>query len=161
MYEIIHRCTGRVSFRGGGGGLKSSCIFSIACTKIKWICPNITWFFCPKIAIWKILLINSQSLGLRFESAGSIVPLTEALYPHCLVPRKGLKAVSPPGCLLAYRQLAFLVARSNRIQLYFTIQKLLHVQTYVLYSVTFSFESESLMAKVAFAFKAEGTHFLL
>ena len=30
--------------------------FSIACTKIKWFCPNITWyFFCPKMAIWKFL----------------------------------------------------------------------------------------------------------
>ena len=39
----------------------------------------------------------SQSSGPRFESAGSgsIVPLGEALYPHCLVPRKGLKAIGP------------------------------------------------------------------
>ena len=41
-----HRRTGRVSFGGGGGGgggLKSLArIFcSIACTKIKWFCPNI------------------------------------------------------------------------------------------------------------------------
>ena len=39
------------------GGLKSLAriFFSIACTKTKWFCPNITWFFCPKMAIWKIL----------------------------------------------------------------------------------------------------------
>ena len=36
-----------------------------------------------------------------FESAsrGSMVPLGRTLYPHCLVPRKGLKAIGP---LLAY-----------------------------------------------------------
>ena len=39
----------------------------------------------------------------------AVVPLGKALYPHCLVPRKGLKAVGP--WLLAYKQLAFLVAR--------------------------------------------------
>ena len=41
---------------GGGGGLKSlSRIFvSIACTKIKWFCPNITGFlFASKMAILK------------------------------------------------------------------------------------------------------------
>ena len=32
--------------------------------------------------------------------AAAVVPLGKALYPHCLVPRKGLKAVGPPGCLL-------------------------------------------------------------
>ena len=42
-----HRHTGWVSLGGGGGGgLKSLAriYFSIACTKIKWFCPNITWF---------------------------------------------------------------------------------------------------------------------
>ena len=36
-----------------GGGLKSLAriYFSIACTKIKWFCSNITIFFCPKMAI--------------------------------------------------------------------------------------------------------------
>ena len=36
--------------------------------------------------------------GPRFESAGSgciYGPLDNALYPHCLVPRKGLKAIGP------------------------------------------------------------------
>ena len=48
-----HRRTGRVSFRGA----EVSCpnIFSIVCTKIEWFCPNITRFFCPRMAIWKIL----------------------------------------------------------------------------------------------------------
>ena len=27
--------------------------------------------------------------------AAAVVPLGKALYPHCLVPRKGLKAVGP------------------------------------------------------------------
>ena len=39
------------------GWAEVSCpnIFSIACHKIKWFCPNITWFFCPNMAISKIL----------------------------------------------------------------------------------------------------------
>ena len=37
---------------------------------------------------------------------GAIVPLDKALYHHCLVPQKGLKAIG-----LIYKQLAFLVAR--------------------------------------------------
>ena len=53
--SYCHRHTGPVSFRGA----EVSCpnILSIACPKIKWFCPNITWFFffCPKMAIWKIL----------------------------------------------------------------------------------------------------------
>ena len=38
-----HRRTGPVSFRGA----EVSCpnIFSIACPKIQWFCPNITWYF--------------------------------------------------------------------------------------------------------------------
>ena len=39
--------------------------------------------------------------------AASVVPLGKALYLHCLVPQKGLKAVGPlVACL--YEQLAFL-----------------------------------------------------
>ena len=41
--------------------------------------------------------------------AAAVVPLCKALYPHCLVPLKGLKAIGP--WLLPYKQLAFLVAR--------------------------------------------------
>ena len=41
--------------------------------------------------------------------AASEVPLGKALYPHCLVPQKGLKVMVP--WLLGYKQLAFLVAR--------------------------------------------------
>ena len=32
--------------------------------------------------------------------AAAVVPLGKALYSHCLVPRKGSKAVGSPGCLL-------------------------------------------------------------
>ena len=41
--------------------------------------------------------------------AAAEVPLGKALYPHYLVPRKGLKAVGP--LVACYKQLAFLVAR--------------------------------------------------
>ena len=52
-HSFNHRRTGPVSFRGA----EVSCpnIFSIACPKIKWFCSNITWFFCPNMAIWKII----------------------------------------------------------------------------------------------------------
>ena len=47
----------RVSSSWGGGGADVSClnIFSIACPEIKWFCPIITCFFCPKMAIKEIL----------------------------------------------------------------------------------------------------------
>ena len=39
-----------------------------------------------------------------------VVPLGKVLYPHCLIPRKGLKAIGPlVACL--NKQLAFSVAR--------------------------------------------------
>ena len=41
--------------------------------------------------------------------AAAVVPLGKALYPHCLVLRKGLKALVP--WLLAYERLAFLMVR--------------------------------------------------
>ena len=41
--------------------------------------------------------------------AAAVVALGKALYPPCLVPRKGLKAVGP--LVVAYKQLAFSVAR--------------------------------------------------
>ena len=54
-HMLSHRRTGPVLFRGA----EVSCpnMLSIACPKIKWFCPNITWFFffCPNMAIWKIL----------------------------------------------------------------------------------------------------------
>ena len=42
-YKDNHKRTGPVSFRGA----EVSCpnILSIDCPKIKWFCPNITWFF--------------------------------------------------------------------------------------------------------------------
>ena len=52
----IHRCMGRVSFGGGGAEVSCPNIFSIACTKIKWFCPNITWFFFAR----KLLFENSR-----------------------------------------------------------------------------------------------------
>ena len=43
LYTPLHRRTGPFSFRGA----EVSCpnIFYIACPKIKWFCPNMTWFF--------------------------------------------------------------------------------------------------------------------
>ena len=39
---------------------------------------------------------DSQSRGSQFELlAAAVVPLGKALYSHCLVPRKGLKAIGP------------------------------------------------------------------
>ena len=32
--------------------------------------------------------------------AAAVASFSKALYPHCLVPPKGLKAIGPPGCLL-------------------------------------------------------------
>ena len=57
--------------------------------------------------------IRPQSLSREVPSlnllVAAVVPLGKALYSHCLVPRKGLQAVGP--LLVAYKQLAFLVAR--------------------------------------------------
>ena len=59
--------------------------------------------------------IRSQTLNHDVPGsnllAAAVVPLGKALYPHCLVPRKGLKAVGPlVACLyfFFYKQLAFL-----------------------------------------------------
>ena len=35
--------------------------------------------------------------------AAAVVPLGKALYPHCLVPRKGLKAIGPLVACLKHR----------------------------------------------------------
>ena len=56
-------------------GAEVSCpnIFSIACTKIKWICPNITWFFGLKMAIWK----NSRGAAAPLSPMGRMpMPLS-------------------------------------------------------------------------------------
>ena len=50
---------------------------------------------------------NCEVSGLNLLAA-AVVPLGKARYPLCLVPQKGLKASGP---LVAYKQLAFLVAR--------------------------------------------------
>ena len=39
--------------------------------------------------------------------AGAVVPLDMVLYPHCLVPRKGLNTVGPLGCLLISSLLSY------------------------------------------------------
>ena len=52
--------------------------------------------------------LNRKVPGLKLLVA-AVVLLGKALYPHCLVPRKGLKAIGP--LVAAYKQLAFLVAR--------------------------------------------------
>ena len=55
---------------------------------------------------------DSQPWGPRSNLlAAAVVPLDKALYLHCLVPQKGLKAV---GSLVACKQFAFLVARWNK-----------------------------------------------
>ena len=38
--------------------------------------------------------LNREVPGSNLQAA-AVVPLGKALYPHCLVPRKGLKAVGP------------------------------------------------------------------
>ena len=48
--------------------------------------------------------IRPQTLNCEVPGSNllavAVVPLGKALYPHCLVPRKGLKAVGPPvACL--------------------------------------------------------------
>ena len=43
--------------------------------------------------------LNREVLSLNLLAA-AVVPLGKALYPHCLVPRKGLRAVDLlVGCL--------------------------------------------------------------
>ena len=46
--------------------------------------------------------LNREVPGLNLLAA-AVVPLGNALYPHCLVPQKALKAVGP---LVAYLQAA-------------------------------------------------------
>ena len=64
--------------------------------------------------LWKRLYgtLNREVTGLKLL-AEAVVPLGKELYPHCLVPQKGLKAVGVPW-LLGYKQLAFLVARGTK-----------------------------------------------
>ena len=66
----------RDEFHSGGGGGRSLLpnIFSIANLKIKWFCPNITFFLNPEMAIWKIL-------------GGCILPSSMALTPLDMVYR--------------------------------------------------------------------------
>ena len=51
---------------------------------------------------------NWEVPGLNLLAA-AVVSLGKALYPHCPVPWKGLKAIGP--WLLTYQQLAFVVVR--------------------------------------------------
>ena len=45
--------------------------------------------------------LNRQVSGSNLLAV-AVVPLGKALYPHCLVPRKGLKAVGPlVACFLS------------------------------------------------------------
>ena len=45
--------------------------------------------------------LNRDVPGLNMRAA-AVVPLGKALYPHCLVPQKGLKAIGPlVACLKA------------------------------------------------------------
>ena len=62
---------------GGGGGVEVSCpsVFSIACPKIKWFCPNITYFHALKLILWKI-----RGGGGRGSSTPSPIPRTPCTY---------------------------------------------------------------------------------
>ena len=45
--------------------------------------------------------LNREVSGSNLLAAAVYSALIgKTLYPHCIVPRKGLKAVGPPGCLL-------------------------------------------------------------
>ena len=56
------------------------------------------------VALWiRELTLNREVPGSKLLAA-AVVSFDKALYPHCLVPRKGLKTVGPPGWLLAYKQ---------------------------------------------------------
>ena len=55
------------------------------------------------------LTLNHEVTGSNLLAA-AVVPLGKALYPHCLVPRKGLKTIGPLVCLLAYKEFSFLAA---------------------------------------------------
>ena len=44
-------------------------------------------------------ILNGEVPGSNLLAA-AVVPLGKALYPHCLVPQKGLKAIGPLGCVL-------------------------------------------------------------
>ena len=64
------------------------------------------------MAQWiRLLALNREVPGSNLLAA-AVVPLGKTLYPHCLVPWKGLKAVGPlVACIHTCKQLAFLVAR--------------------------------------------------
>ena len=56
------------------------------------------------MAQWIIIraqTLNREVPGLNLLAAAAVVPLGKAFYLHCLVPRKGLKAIGPLlACLL-------------------------------------------------------------
>ena len=54
--------------------------------------------------------LNREVIGSNLLAA-TVVPLDKALYPYCLVPRKGLKPSWSPGCLLIYKHFAFFMTR--------------------------------------------------
>ena len=55
---------------------------------------------------YPFFLNNDSYISACYES--TVVPLGKALYPHCFVPRKGLKAIGPlHGCLLIRSLLSF------------------------------------------------------
>ena len=58
-------------------------------------------FFPSRVAVvaqWiRPRTLNREVPGSNLQAV-AVVPLGKALYPHCLVPRKGLKTIGPPGC---------------------------------------------------------------
>ena len=61
------------------------------------------------VAQWIRLRILNRGVPGSKLLAAAVVPLSKALYPHCLVLGKDLKPLVP--WLLTYKQLAFLVVR--------------------------------------------------
>ena len=64
---------------------------------------ELLWLKGTVVAQWiRPRTLNREVPGSNLLAA-AVVPLGKALYPHCLVPRKGLKAIGP---LIAYLQAA-------------------------------------------------------
>ena len=67
---------------------------------------------------WLAQWIRPQALNHEVSGSNllgvTVVPLGKALYPHCLVPQKGLKVIGAPGCLLISSLLSLIVTRWNK-----------------------------------------------
>ena len=68
--------------------------------------------------------LNREVPGLNLLAA-AVVLLGKALYPHCIVPRKGLKS---PGCLLISNLLSWWPGEINKLYKY-------KIQLIIIYSI--------------------------